>query len=282
MSALPNTDQIQAWNETSGQAWATFQEQLDAQLARIGWRVIEALKLRPGERVLDVGCGSGATTLDLARIVGPKGAVTGVDISDTLLGIARERPIKPGAVRVSWISADAQTYAFRAAGFDALYSRFGVMFFDDPAAAFANLRSAVKDGGRMAFACWRRMEENPWTTLPVKAAGDLVGRIAPPRPGAPGPFAFADEARVRDILTTAGWSDVRLEPFDAPMGGADLDESARLMTRIGPLGAALREAGADRDLLAEAEGRVREALRPHLTDGGVFLPSATWIVTARA
>ncbi len=282
MSPLPNADQYDAWNNAAGPTWVKFQDQLDRQLGRIGWRAVEPLRLQPGERVLDVGCGAGATTMDLARIVGAKGAVTGVDISDTLLGAARERPVKPGAARITWISGDAQTHAFRPSSFDAVYSRFGVMFFEDPGAAFANLRRAVRDGGRMAFACWRRAEDNPWMSLPMQAAQDLVEAPPRPAPGWPGPFAFAEEARVRDVLDAGGWRDVRLEAFDADIGGNPLDETARLMTRVGPLGAALREAGAERDLVAEAEDRVRAALKPYARDGGVFIPSSTWIVTAKA
>lgn len=278
----PNAAQFELWNNASGQTWAKYQEQLDRQLGRIGWRTVEPLKLQPGERVLDVGCGAGATTMDLARIVGAKGAVTGVDISDTLLSVAREREPRAGSAKIQWISADAQTYAFRANAFDAVYSRFGVMFFEDPEAAFANLRAATRDDGRLAFACWRGVADNPWMTLPLKAVGDLVEAPPRPAPGAPGPFAFADEARVQGILDTAGWRDVRIESFDAAIGGGDLDSTAELMTRVGPLGMALREAEADRYMLAAAEDLVREALRPFLREGGVFVPSASWIVTAKA
>jgi len=280
--STPNAAQIAAWNDAVGRTWVKFQEQLDKQLGRIGWRAVEPIKLQPGERVLDVGCGAGATTIDLAKIVGAKGAVTGVDISDTLLGVAREREPKAGSARISWISADAQTYAFRANSFDAIYSRFGVMFFEDPKAAFENLRMAIRDGGRMSFSCWRNVADNPWMTLPLKAAGELVDTPAQAAPGAPGPFAFADDRRVRDILESAGWNNVQIEPFDAAIGGADLDATAQMMTRVGLLGAALREAGADRYMIGAAEDLVREAVRPYLRDGGVFVPSASWIVTARA
>lgn len=282
MSLPPNSGQIDAWNDAVGRTWAKYQEQLDKQLGRIGWRAVEPIKLQPGERVLDVGCGAGATTMDLARIVGAKGAVTGVDISDTLLGVAREREPKAGAARVTWISGDAQTYPFRPNSFDAVYSRFGVMFFEDPRAAFENLRMATREGGRMSFACWRNVADNPWMTLPLKAAGELVDNPPQAVAGAPGPFAFADDRRVREILEGAGWNDVQVEPFDAAIGGADLDATAQLMTRVGLLGAALREAGADRYLIGAAEDMVREALRPYLKEGGVFIPSASWIVTAKA
>ncbi len=282
MSETPNRAMIEGWNNAIGKTWTRFQKQLDIQLAPIGARVIEAARVAPGDHVLDVGCGSGALTVALADQAGRTGRAIGADISALLLAVARDRPTDPDAAPLDWICADVQTHAFEPDAIDVVASRFGVMFFDDPVAAFANLYRATKPGGRLAFACWRSVEDNPWLTLPVEAAAHLVPPPAPAPPGAPGPFAFADAARVRDILGRAGWSKVGLDPCDAAIGGLPQGEMAALMTRIGPLGAAIREAGAAKPLLAAAEAAVRTALEPFVTAAGVFTPSASWIVTAKA
>jgi SAM-dependent methyltransferase len=211
--------------------------------------------------------------------VGDDGLVLGVDVSAPLLDIARRRA-RPNT---AFVLADAQTHGFEPGGFDAVFSRFGVMFFDDPRAAFANIRSACRPGARLAFACWRAPEENPWMGLPLRAAVDrgLVAAPPPPPPGGPGPFAFAGPDHVRAVLSGGGWAEIALAPFDTPAGGGGLAETARLMTRVGPLGFVLRQADADDVLRAAAEAAVAEALAPFETPEGVRIPSASWIVTAR-
>lgn len=279
MSAEPaNANQIAYWNDTAGQTWAELQDILDTQLQPMGAAVQAALALRPGERVIDVGCGCGQTTLALADAVGPDGLALGVDISEPMLGIARGRAA--GRPNVRFEHADAQTQAFEAAAFDALHSRFGVMFFDDPTAAFANLRRALKPDGRLSFLCWRTPAENPVMTAPMAAAQPYLPPAEPPVPGAPGPFAFADPERVRAILGGAGFADIAIKPQDMPAGGNTLEETLALSMRIGPLGRMLRE-----NPQVDAEtvvADVRKVLEAHLdAQGRVFMGSATWIVTAR-
>ena len=169
VSEGPNAGQVAYWNEAVGPTWAELQEPLDRQLGPLGRAAMAALKPRPGERILDIGCGSGQTSVELAGAVAPDGAVLGVDISRPLLDTARAR--SPGANDVTFLEADAQTAAFEPGAFDAAFSRFGVMFFADPPAAFANIRRALKPGGRLAFICWRGMVDNPIMTLPMMAAG---------------------------------------------------------------------------------------------------------------
>lgn len=271
-----NTDQIAYWNDAAGRTWAELQDLLDAQIEPLGRRVAEALAISAGERVLDVGCGCGQTTLALAERVGLSGFVLGVDISEPMLAVARSRA--RGVAQVSFLEADAQTFAIEPGAFDAIHSRFGVMFFDDPTAAFANLRKALKPGGRLGFLCWRSPAENPIMTLPMTAAMKHIPAPEPPIPGAPGPFAFADPERVRSILAGAGFADVSIEPQDMAAGGNSLDDAVRLALRIGPLGRQLREHPQAQGVVIE---EIRQALGEHLTDGKVYLASATWIVTAR-
>ena len=264
-----NTEQSEYWNTGAGEAWIRQQDRMDVQLAPLGGAAMAALGVKRGERVLDVGCGAGTTTAALAQL----GArATGTDISAPLLARARER--YPDC---EFVLADAQTHAF--AGFDAVFSRFGVMFFDDPVAAFANLARAVAPAGRIAFVCWRPLRDNPLFTAPLAAAFAAGIPIpAPTEPDAPGPFAFADRDRVARILGDAGWRDVTITPCDLAIGGNPLADAVELALEIGPLGRLLREHPQSRDRAVDA---VREELARHVTDGKVMMTSATWIVTAR-
>ena len=276
MVEAANAQQVEYWNEAAGPTWAELQPALDRQLAPLGRRAMAELNLGPGKRVLDVGCGAGETSLALAAT----GAeVTGVDISRPLLEIARRRTADRAGL--AFVEADAQIYAFEPAGFDAVFSRFGVMFFADPAAAFANIRQGLKPGGRLAFVCWRTMLENPVISLAMQAALPHldVPPPPPPQPGAPGPFAFADPERVKAILSAAGYTDIAVTPHDEAIGPGDLDTTLGLALRVGPLGALLRENPGQRDAALAA---VRAALEPYDGPDGVKLASATWIVTATA
>lgn len=276
-----NADQAAYWNDQAGPTWAALQEIMDWQLAPLSRAVVEVLEPRDGEHVLDIGCGAGATSLELAWRIEPEGSVLGVDVSQPLLNLARTRADKAGYAQVKFVRADAQTYRFEAGAFDVAFSRFGVMFFADPVAAFGNIRRALRPGGRIAFVCWRAAAENPLMTLPMQAAGHLLD--APPTPPAdphaPGPFAFADGARLRRILEDAGFSEVALDPHSAMIGSRTLDDALTAALQIGPLGRMLKGVPEKRDAALAA---VRDALAAHEGPNGVLLPSATWIVTARA
>jgi SAM-dependent methyltransferase len=272
-----NAAQIEDWNAAVGRTWTQFQEQLERQLDPLGREAIGALAPLPGEHILDVGCGCGATTLDLAVRVGPVGSVVGVDVSVPMLDVARGRSRPADAGRAEFLQLDAQHDTLGSA-FDAAFSRFGVMFFSDPVAAFKNILTALKHGGRLAFVCWRRLEDNPWVHVPLAAARPFLPDAAPADPAAPGPFAFAAASRVRSILLDAGFASVAATPFDTLIGGADLEQSLKLALRVGPLGAALRE---HPELEPLVTGPVAEALRNYLTAAGVRMPCATWIISAR-
>lgn len=276
-----NADQAAYWNDQAGPTWAAMQEIMDWQLAPLSRAVIDVLQPQEGEHVLDIGCGAGGTSLELAWRIEPEGSVTGVDVSEPLLDLARRRADAAGYAQVRFIHGDAQAQAFKAGAFDAAFSRFGVMFFADPVAAFANIRKALRSGGRMAFVCWRAAADNPLMTLPLQAAAHLFD--APPAPApdprAPGPFAFADGERLKAILGDAGFTDVSLTAHSARIGSRTLDDALQAALRIGPLGRMLNSFPDRREA---AIGAVRAALAAHEGPDGVLLPSATWIVTARS
>jgi len=278
----PNAEQIRYWNETSGPKWVQLQEFLDAHIESLGRVAMDRLAPASGEVVLEIGCGCGSTTLELARRVGPSGHVVGIDISAVMLDRARELAGQRGADNVRFENADAQTHAFAPASFDALYSRFGVMFFAAPEAAFANLRAALRAGGRVGFVCWRAVTENPWMMVPMMAALQHVQFPPPPPPGAPGPFSFADADRVRAVLVAAGFESVTVDPHDEKVrlgGSIPLDQAVEFVLQMGPTGSALREVAPEvRDRVAVA---VREALTPYETPLGVEMDAAVWIVSAR-
>jgi SAM-dependent methyltransferase len=283
-TASPNAEQIRYWNEHGGSRWLALHDTLSRQMAPLGLAAIDRAAFAHGSRVLDVGCGCGDTTFEIARRVGPRGTVTGVDVSLPLVTRALELTLQSGAGNVSFTLADAQTASFPHGVFDGLFSRFGVMFFVDPETAFRNLLRALRPGARMTFLCWRDVKLNPMMLVPAMAVASLVP-LSPPEPGAPGPFAFADAGRVQGILERAGFVDVTFEAVDHVLSvgpGTGLDDAARFLTRIGPASAALTAAGAGEELIAAAVAAVREAIAPFDTADGLRMPSATWLVTGRA
>lgn len=277
-AAATNAAQIDYWNAGSGESWAAFQSSLDTQLDPLGRAGIDALAPRAGERILDVGCGCGHTTLQLADRVGSDGAVTGLDVSRPMLEVARTRSLTEGIMRPAFIEADAQTSEFPAP-FDAIFSRFGVMFFEDTVAAFANLRQALKPQGRFTFVCWRSPVENLWMRLPVDVAAPFLPPRPPFDPAAPGPYRFADATVTRGFLEAAGFEAIDIRPHDALVGGLQIDEALRMALRIGPLGSALRDAP---EKTAEVTASVRTLLEAHRDSAGkVWMPAAVWIASAR-
>ena len=275
--AIP--DQIEYWNDEAGRAWTTRQQSWDTAMKPFSDAALIRAAVEPGESVIDIGCGCGATSLQLAELVGPKGRVLGIDVSKPMLSRARERGA--GNPVPSFAEADATTYPFEKGGADLLFSRHGVMFFAEPERAFANLRSALKPDGRVAFSCFRTPKENALITTILAAVQDFV----PPLPKMnhdPGPFAFQDPERVKRILTAAGFKAVTLEPVDVQSdvgSGKGLDEAVTNTMEIGPASRAL--SGAPAETRAKAEAALRAALAPKQKDGKVLLGAGIWIVTAR-
>jgi SAM-dependent methyltransferase len=275
-----NTEQIEFWNGPGGDRWVTHQEILDRALEPFGTAVLEAARPQPGEHVVDVGCGCGWTSLALAEAVGPRGAVLGVDVSAPMLEVARRRAQARSLAQATFAVADASARAF-GAEFDLVTSRFGVMFFADPTAAFANLRRALRPGGRLAFVCWGPVADNPWFAVPMAAAGTVVALPEPTPPGEPGPFAFADRARVQRILEGAGFGDIAIEGAAPPFVlGPDVETAATNAVETGPVSRVLAEES------EPTRARVRAAILGRLAtyagSGGVVLGSSVWVVRARA
>ncbi len=277
VSIEPNSAMIAYWNGPTGDRWAQSVALIERAEAAITGALLERAAPAAGERVLDVGCGCGSTTLALRERVGGGGAVTGIDVSAPMLAVARARP---GAAGVRFVEADAAAYPFRPEH-DLVCSRFGVMFFADPEPAFANLRRAAAETGRLAFVCWRTVDDNPWVTAPMYAAREYLPAAEPPPPHVPGPFAFVDRDRLHGILERAGWREIAIDRVDHAMDlGDTAEQAAGAALQIGPLARFAAE------LPDEARGRLRahlvDALAPFAAPAGVALPASSWLVSARA
>lgn len=274
-----NQDQQARWNGIDGEYWAREQERMDRTLAPVLGPLLAFAEPRPGSAVIDVGCGCGATTVEFARAVGPSGRVVGIDVSEPMLARARER--LRGFPHAACMLGDAAELPLRDVGAELIVSRFGVMFFGDPVAAFSNLRTGLVPGGRVRFACWRPIRENPWLQVPLHAVYEYVPRLPKPDPEEPGPFSFADEERVTRILTAAGFTAPVFTPLDIQMdlaAGGALEDAVSQSSSIGPAKRAL--VNQPDEVRAAAVESIRRALAPFAGPSGVNLPGAVWLVAA--
>ena len=274
-----NSDMLSFWDGQGGHTWVARQTHTDITLTPVTQALLAFAAPCPGERVLDVGCGCGAPTLEFARAVGPSGRVAALDISGPMLAEGEARATAAGIANVDWRQADPATAALD--GFDLLTSAFGVMFFGDPVAAFANMHRAADANARMAIVCWRSLAENPWMEIPM----DAVARHLPPRPTpiphAPGMFAFADPERVSEVLMAAGWAPPHFEMLDIDLdiaAGRGLEEAVEQSTQIGAVNSWLRNQPAD--VVSAAVSSLREALAPHEDRGSVRLSGAMWLISS--
>jgi ubiquinone/menaquinone biosynthesis C-methylase UbiE len=275
-----NADQIAYWNGPNGQRWTDRQASQDVLLAPVSQLLIDRIAPKAGDRIIDIGCGCGATSIALAERVAPDGFVLGVDISAPML--ERARQLAPKELPLDFAQADATVYPFEAGKFDLVVSRFGVMFFAEPAVSFANLRKAMRPKGRVVFACWREPKENPWMMAPLQAVYRHVPRLPQVGPEDPGPFAFASEERVKRILSEAGYTDIAMEACNIALDiaiGRGLEAATDAALEIGPSARALD--GHPPELRAAARESVRELLAPYVRGETVPLPGSIWIVTAR-
>lgn len=271
-------DQSTLWNGTAGHAWVEAQVVVDQILQPFAHLLVRAVAAASSSNVLDVGCGTGATTLAVARALGSEGRCTGIDISEPMLARARARAEAEG-VALRFIRDDAESHAFEPASFDMILSRFGVMFFAEPVRAFRNLRRAARDGAALRCVVWRSPAENPFMTTAERAAAPLLPDIPPRQPGGPGQFAFADASRVQSILTESGWSELDIRPLDATCSLAEKDLT-RYVTLLGPLGRVL--GGVDDETQKRVIETVRAAFEPFVHGAEVRFDAACWMVSARA
>ncbi|WP_164010610.1 class I SAM-dependent methyltransferase [Pyxidicoccus trucidator] len=274
----PDDEQTKLWNGRAGRTWVEMQELLDQLFKPFEDLLVEAVPAESGGRVLDVGCGTGSVLLAVARRLGAKGRCTGIDISEPMISAARARAEREGTP-ASFICANAQLHAFEPASFDLLISRFGVMFFDDPVRAFANLRQAARHDAELRFIAWRSAAENPFMTTAERAAAPLLPNLPARRPGAPGQFAFADPSRVSSILEESGWAEIDIQPIDVACTLPE-KELVRYLTRLGPVGMFLQEAD-DRTRTQVIE-TVRAAFEPYVHGAEVRFTAACWSIGARA
>ena len=278
---IDNATQIEFWNGETGRNWVTHDALMEAMLQPLGEYVMDTLAPQPGEHVLDIGCGCGHTSLSLAGRVGAEGSVTGVDISAPMLAVASHFAAQRSSIH--FVEADAQTHAFEAERYDMVFSRFGVMFFEDPVAAFTNIRSALRASGRLAFCCWQPRAVNPFMTVPAMAALELLP--APPEmpPRTPGPFAFEEADYVTAVLTNAGFESVAVTPLQRPLTfghGLSLTNIVERLVQIGPIAQMVRDA--PEDLQQPVRDKVADAVKPFYSeDTGMTLDGQFWQVTAR-
>lgn len=280
-----NEDQRARWNGIDGEYWVREQDRLDRTLQPVLGPLMEFAAPLAGSTVLDIGCGCGATTVELARAAGSAGRVIGLDISEPMLGVARER--LAAALQARFLLGDAAELELGGTGAELLVSRFGVMFFGDPVAAFTNLRKGMLPGGRVRFACWRQVSENPWLQVPLHAVYEHVPRLPKPEPGEPGPFAFADTDLVTRILTAAGFTAPTFTPLDVQLDisagggvGGVLEAAVEQSAHMGPAKRALKDQ--PEEIQVAARDSIRRALEPYLSNDGVRLPGAVWLVGAEA
>ena len=267
------------WDGAGGEHWVAEQVRYDEINAAFGTRLVAVLAPQPGERVLDVGCGNGALSLAIAPLVAPTGLVLGLDISGPMLDVAAQRAHVAQVSNAIFERGDAQTYQPEDGSFDALVSRFGVMFFDDPDAAFANLARSLRRGGRTVFTCWQNVLANEWLMVPVGAALAHVPLPELGEPGQPGPFSLAEPDRVHSILEGAGFVDVSVEDLRCPMRmGSTVEDTVSFMQRTDMAEALM--ADVSDEAAAAAWEAVRDALEPYAGPNGVVLQGAAWLVTA--
>jgi SAM-dependent methyltransferase len=272
-SAFTNAAQADYWSSASGRRWIEHEDALDEAMEGVLQLLLDGAALQPGDRIADIGCGTGASTLAAAARV-QSGRVLGVDISELLLDRARERSGQAKSQNVELLLADAQTHGFESGAFDLMISRFGMMFFEDPVAAFRNLAQALRPGGRIVFVAWAESARNPWFKIPQDAAIERLGAAPSPDPHAPGPLAFADADRVAGLLRDAGLGQIRAETLNThltPPG--EVADAARVASRVGPAARIMKARNGSEEDAEVIEAQIADRLRAYEQNGQVRVPA---------
>jgi SAM-dependent methyltransferase len=276
-----NAAQQEYWNTVAGPRWVGLGGFVERRVQKVNDLLLARSGVAPGERVLEVGCGTGAATAPFAEAVGERGRVVGVDISEPMLAGARKRIAESGLHNIIVLQADAQTYRFEARSFDLITSRFGVMFFADPIAAFSNLLPALRPGGRLCFACWASLEDNRHWLIPYEVALRHLGPPAPKDPRAPGPMAFSDPDYVRSFLGTAGFEAIEIRRETPDIISSSPEEEAEHACIMGPSGRLIDEKKPQESVRELIKQEITEAFAAYAKGKEMVLPSTIFLVTAR-
>ena len=275
-----NAKQKDFWSGKGGDYWVEKQSEMDIMLNPLGEKALAKLDLKSNSEVLDIGCGCGATTLEIAKKVS-EGTVTGLDISVPMLGKAESEASIQGIANVDFKVVDVQVDQLTSEKYDYVYSRFGVMFFDDPYEAFKNIFSSIKEGGELSFVCWQDPSLNPWQSLSVQVIRGYLDMPSPP-PRSPGPFAFHEKDYVKEILEKSGFSDISFDDNQEDItmfSGKSLQEASEDYLAINPVVTEMLKDSPD-DLKAEIVESLKEAFSEFHKGDGLVFPSATWVVSA--
>ncbi len=276
-----NADMEAFWNGEGGNKWVSHEDRLETSLQPFGARAIEASAVQADENILEIGCGCGPNTIELARRLRAGGNVRGVDISATVLEAARKNAEASGLTNIVFNCADAQTSDLGSEAYNLAFSRFGVMFFDDPVSAFKNIRGALKSDGRLAFASWAAADKNPWVAQPLQAVAKHIPLPPPPKPGTPGPFSLGSEQRVQEILNEAGFSNIVVETFQTPMVlGDNISEAVNFLMQMAPSGGAISAADPDESTRAAIAEDLASLLSSCESPDGIAMDAVALMVTA--
>lgn len=275
----PSSDMYEFWNGIGGRKWVNYQNILNFSLEAFGCEAMRVAQITSCEHVLDIGCGCGDTSLEIANKVGPNGKVTGIDVSNVILNLAQEHAISISNLHFECV--DAQQCDFEPLMCDLAYSRFGVMFFNEPAKAFANIRKALKPGGRLVFVCWQTIKNNQWISLPLEIAAKFLAPPPRPKPQDPGPFSFGDPKRITEILESAGFNAISIKPYSAKFNlGENPIEAADFISTIGPTSYLMDDTDTDALTKAHFINELQQALALYESNRGIDLNASTWIVSA--